>query len=561
MKKTLIRFLCAALSIIMAFAAFPAFAADEVQAGENLKLTVTTDTHVHSLQTVGDLVYDESSLTYTDGMLNKDVFFHATTQGQMNYESVAIFKSMLKEFAASDSNYLLIAGDLTDGLRQSHLDTAAMLKAAEEESGKKIFVTVGNHDCYAESDENHISIDEFKQIYADFGFGDALSTLEGTASYTADLSSDYRLLAIDSCIYGKDDGQFTDELKSWVKEQVSAAEADGKYLVAMMHHSLLPHFYVQPMVKKYKDFAKLLADSGVKYVFTGHIHANDISSAVTPAGNIVYDVQTGSLITSPNAYREVEFAGDEVTFTAKYITSIDCADLPNGFTDVQLQMIESDFAAYAEEFFEAGICRWLNRYVGSAGKLGKTLKLKEGSFAYNALDSLLRNVGRALTMPIYDDGSTPGIADTVEEIAALAGVTVPESDYLMPYQLAARIYGGFFCGKETERTANGELDLFFICLRAALAKAASDIFCPIKAVNALSVEKLSQFNYSNKGIVKTVHALLMTLTDGLSADLSEPEDLDLVLGGYNTTEAYSKTVPVTAANSVIKFITAFIKNF
>lgn len=505
-------------------------------AEKSISFTVTTDTHLQAKANSSVPEQNAESEVNTEGMIDKDIFYYAAQQGQMNYESTAIIKSMLRNFEESDDEILLIAGDLTDGKRNSHLEMAQLLKETEQRSGKRILITVGNHDCDEKSDDVYIDINEFKEIYHDFGFDEAADTLDGTASYTAELSDGYRLIAIDSCIYGKDDGEINSKTLDWIKAEAEKAKADGVIPVAMMHHSILPHYYVQPMIGGYSSTADKLADMGINFVLTGHIHANDISSAVSKKGNMIYDVQTGSLITAPNAYKRVTLTGTKADIKTDYVTEIDTNDLPGGYSDAQLARINEDFSKYSEDFFEAGVCRWLNRYIGSADKLGKTLKLEKGSWAFNVLDKLLRNIGNALNTPIYDDGSTPGTADSIEEIAANAGFEIPASRYAMPYQAAARIMSAFFFGDEEKQLAGGETELLFACLKAVLAQALTDIAVKDAAELLFSVTGINirdaivgakaKFYYSDLLAARLAEALILTLTDGLTSDLSAPSDLE-----------------------------------
>ena len=46
-----------------------------------------------------------------------------------------------------------------------------------------------------------------------------------------------------------------------------------------------------------------LADAGVSAVFTGHMHANDIASITTEAGNTLFDIETCATVTYPGDIR------------------------------------------------------------------------------------------------------------------------------------------------------------------------------------------------------------------------------------------------------------------
>ncbi len=557
MKKILSIVMCAC--VILSTLVFAGAIRDD-----GIKFTVASDTHLQALEGSVLPEMNEENAEYSEGMLNREEFYYAAQQGQMNYESTAIIKSMLADFAASDSDILLIAGDLTNGKRQSHLEMAQLLKNVEQ-SGKRVYVINGNHDCDEEKDDIYIDADEFKTIYADFGFNEALERDENSASYTADLSDKYRLIAIDSCIYGKDDGEITDAKLEWITAQAKKAESDGKQLVAMMHHSLLPHFYVQPMIKKYSKFADKFSELGINVVLTGHIHANDISSAVAKNGKTIYDIQTGSLITAPNAYREITLSASSADVKTKYVAKIDAADLPSGYSVQQLERISTDFTGYASDIFEAGVCRWLNRYIGSAGKVGKMLKLEKGSKGYALVDKIMKNIGNALNMPIYDDGSTPGKLDSIQEIARAGGSDIPQSDYIMPYQLAAKVMGSFYAGDEEKQLEAGELDILFLCIKSVLAQALTDLgfgdfnsLCEsllgVSAEKAMVSAKSRAF-YSDKLAIKLAHALIISLTDGLTSDLSEPADLNVTL---DLSIRAQNTVPLTFFEKLIYFFKLFI---
>ena len=569
MKRKLIKAVSLILCAVLVAAAIPAAAfADD----GTLRFTVSSDTHFYSNEDAGTLADAAKDGQFTDGMLNSETYYHATFQGQMNHESKAIAISMLNDFVKSDSDYLLIPGDLTCGKRNSHLEFAELLKEAEKKSGKKIFVINGNHDCETEDLDKYIDIDEFKKIYADFGFNDATASDPNSASYAVDLSKDYRLLAVDSCIYGEDDGKISTETLNWVAEQAKIAQSEGKNVIVMMHHSLLPHFTVQPMIDNYAEIAEKIADMGIKLVFTGHIHANDISMANSKNGNTVYDIQTGSLITAPNAYRTVEITAEQIKIDSKYVTEIDTQYLPDGYSETQLQMIKSDFPSYASGYFEAGMCRWLNRYIGSAGKLGKTLKQTPGSFGYNLIDKIMKNIGEALILPIYDDGKTPDTVDSIEEIAALAGVELPESDYERVYQIAAKFMGGFYHGDESETMKTVEFPLFYACFKAVLVRTITNLTFTTytaKIVNEIvgavfgvkPYDKMladgSKLINASEAVDTVLESVLYNVCDGLVEDLSEPADISITIDGYGTNNTAKKEVQLDTFKKII----LFLKNF
>ncbi|MBR5426760.1 MAG: metallophosphoesterase [Clostridia bacterium] len=529
-RKTIACLLAACIAAVCV--PFSAAAADAP-----MKLMVAADTHFQCAADLG-----EPNDLYTEYMLEPETFAYASTQGQMNYESEAILAEMLDQFASSDAEYLLIAGDLTCGKRASHLAFAEYLRRAEEKSGKQIFVIVGNHDCAAESTDDRISMEEFREIYAQFGYDEALARHGDSASYAVDLDENYRLLAVDSCIYGEDDGKIGTSVFRWIREQTDRAKQDGKTPLVMMHHSILPHYELQPMIDSWRFFAGWFADHGIRTVLTGHIHANDISSAVSDCGNTLYDIQTGALISSPNTYRILTMEQDAVAVESRYITKIDTSLLPAYLTDAQKAKLAEDFPGYAKEYFVEGVCKWLNRNVGSANRLVRWFKLKEGTKAYEAAEHLTARLGAAVGQNIYGtDGAS------IEAALAPYGIEVPRSEYTKPYEVAAKLMYGFFRGDEDAEGNEADTQLLLTCLEGAVLTAiqsgtdesslrALARAMEIKTDVAGAVSATKPAVWMRQLAEKTAQALIETLAGGFIDDYSAPEDLNVTLTYDETRE-------------------------
>ena len=516
MKRVFAVFVCACLLAGL----LPAYAADA------LEVWVASDTHYYSSADLGEM-----SDKYAEHMLQPDLFGYVSTQGQMQYESRAIVQSFLDDFVRSGADCLLIPGDLTGGRRQSHIEFAAMLRDAEARSGKPVYVVCGNHDCEKESSESRISMEEFRGIYREFGYDDALETHDASASYTAKLDEKTRLLAIDSCIYGEDEGKISADVFSFIRREVRKAKADGVTLVAMMHHSILPHYVLQPMLSGYKRVAAYLADNGVQIVLTGHIHANDVTAETTARGSTLYDVQTGSLITTPNAYRRIRIGNGRFDVTSGYVTKIDTSLLPDGFTAAQKARMRRDFPAYARDYLESGVCKFLNRNIGSAWRVGRLLKLKEGTAAFDAADKVMHKLGDAVGLDIYDSGD--GVS--IESVLSPFGVVVPQSSYQRPYQPAANIMYGFFRGDEADVGSKGDVTLVRVCLEGAVLYAMETALTrgeQDKLVAALC--KYSPRTARKNGLRiaagKIADALLGAIAGGFCDDYCAPDDVALTVG-------------------------------
>jgi len=97
----------------------------------------------------------------------------------------------------------------------------------------------------------------------------------------------------------------------------------------MTHHGIVEHFSVQEelfpqyVVDNWEQVSATLADAGMHIAFTGHFHSQDAAKTTTDEGNTIYDIETGSLVTYPSPYREVELTEDEMNVSTEYVTDID----------------------------------------------------------------------------------------------------------------------------------------------------------------------------------------------------------------------------------------------
>lgn len=538
-----------------------------------LTLTLAADLHYRSVERVGDM---RKLSTYDPD----NVFYDATIQGEMDNISEAIISRFLNVFVDSDKEILLIAGDLTDGCRIDHEKLAAIFEktvsaAAAQGKTKRIYVINGNHDIDGDNAEKLTSADDFKSCYYKSGYENALAVDPGSCSYTAELSGDWRLLAIDSCVYGEDEGEISDERFAWIEKQVEAAKNDGKYLVTMLHHSVVPHFSVQDIPGDFNDRANRLAALGIRHIFTGHMHGNDIAEAVTEDGSLIYDVLTGSLITSPCSYRNITFTPRAVTIETEYVTEIDAGRLPEGLTDEQRDMITNDFPAYAKGFFSAGMSKWLDRYIGSAAKLAKKLKIAEGTPAYEALDFVLGCVDDALNLPLYNTEATPGGYDSVQELCAAYGFVLPESDYKVPGDVVGAVMGAFYAGDENIKYTDKEVRIVYSVVSAGLVYAVTELISlgndsfTERFFNAIGLRtKVLGLTHTGKLIAGKqaanllIDIILSPIVEGISTDIYAPGDLNVELPGVNAEDVSPVSPsPLKLSEKALAYFKGFFRVF
>lgn len=310
------------VSAIILSSAASAFAVGEVNVS-TLKIAIMSDTHYLS----PDMIKDTSD--YTD---------HLNSDRKIFTESDAILDELIECAKKDNPDVVLITGDLTkDGELECHKSVNAKLEQLKSElPGVHIYVVPGNHDIrnsngvnFNTSDGKAVSatrteptdfVKNYTVTFQDDSIVERFTPPQGKeagyCSYVARPKQGYTFIAIDSARYSSDNtstgenehetsGQVSAELENWVTEKIIQAKKRGDTVIGIEHHGLVPHFTMEselmPMylVNDFERISERYADAGMDYIFTGHMHANDISKLTTPNGNTIYDIETGSALTYP----------------------------------------------------------------------------------------------------------------------------------------------------------------------------------------------------------------------------------------------------------------------
>ncbi len=464
MKKILCFVLTAVILLTSVSAA--AFAAEKET---DLSFAVASDLHYN---------VPEEELT-ASGEIDDEIYWYANRRAAMENESGWIIDEFLNQCAENDEvDFVLISGDIVDNGRaiaQEHIDVAAKFAAFEEKSGKQIYVTVGNHDAGYDSTTTP---EDFKRIYADFGYDQALTVVEDDCSYTANLGEKYRLISLDSCNHGKstEDGMTAEKL-SWVKEQAKLAKKDGRYPILMMHHNLLDHMPVQSIfsknfiVKFHLTTADLLANWGIKLVFTGHEHCSDVSTYTSSLGNKIYDFATTSLTMYPLQYRTFKVTEKEIKYEAQTVEKIDTDSLTaaiGGYSQEQIDLMNAGLNAYGKGFLKAGV-QW---------RLTRSLKMEqmgiaEDSIFYDLVNTAVGGLRKVLEQPLYGEGG-------IQQLAAEYNIEIPDSSYETGWDVALELVAAHYGGEEAFYFDSTEVTIFLrlvaLVLRDDLSTVADEVF-------------------------------------------------------------------------------------
>ena len=290
---------------------------EQTQAGVNYpdtRFAVISDIHLydHSLGTSGSAL---EQLMAADRKVLLD--------------GIDLLDCAIENIIASGVSFVLISGDLTkDGELINHELTASKLKTLID-AGINVYVIPGNHDVNNPDAVSffgdttmpvaNISAEDFAAIYGDFGYENALFRDDDSLSYIAETADGIWLLAIDSCRYRENTegehpltgGKISQRTADWMAVMLQTAMDHDKAVIALMHHGVVEQWtgkkklHPKYLIEGYEEFGHFLASYNVRLVFTGHYHAQDITLAQFN-DKFIYDIETGSLVTSPCPVRYVE---------------------------------------------------------------------------------------------------------------------------------------------------------------------------------------------------------------------------------------------------------------
>ena len=354
------RFFRKIVSVILTFVIVLSVIPMSSSAVDAIKRGLTADNDLN-FAVMSDMHYYPASLTgnYNEAFM-KSV---KTAVAREPYQSVGILESALAGIAEhakkNGMKYLILSGDLTsNGEYEAHKQLASRLERFEQETGIQVIAIDGNHDINkaqattyesgkAES-ARRTSPEEFLDLYKNLGYDIAYHRYVPTNGQANMLSysvraDGYRFIVMDTAKYssdvtdnGKDIGEtggcLTKEAMNWVIGEIEDAKANGETPVGISHHNFVPHFEGEYTILRgfviddYEELADKLADAGLHFSFTGHIHDSDIAQTVTDDGETLTEICTDSLTAFPNYFREVNATTDSNGRTTMHIESkdVDC---------------------------------------------------------------------------------------------------------------------------------------------------------------------------------------------------------------------------------------------
>ena len=354
-------------------------------------------------------------------------------------ESGDILEEMITIILRDRPELVLIPGDLTkDGERASHEHVVRQLNRLDAE-GIKVLVIPGNHDVdnphallydgdkteYAGS----VTMEEFAEIYAKYGYGDASARDENSLSYVSYPYDNLAVIGIDACMYEENkfidrgdeadvcvtDGRLKPETLEWVCEQARKANAEGRQVIAIMHHNLAEHFNGQALIAAPYVVAEdslvraEFLKAGIRSVFTGHFHIQDIAMDYNEEkSDSIFDISTGSTVTYPCPYRYVTLNEDNTVMEiySNILKDVDGYD---------------EFDSYARSKLHDGLEPMVRGLVTDYWDV-----LNE------TLDTVIAGLGSSLSGMVKDNLLMPSTPDSLCDIL-LSGLKEPAIDMYMTF--------------------------------------------------------------------------------------------------------------------------------
>lgn len=243
-------------------------------------------------------------------------------------ETGAIIDAAFEKIANSDTDAVMIAGDVTnDGETASHNELREKLYRLQQK--KPVYLVTATHDWCCDGNPrrftgaevlNNVETmppEKLSEFYFDFGLNKAIAKYKthlGVFSYVVQLSENVRLLALCDDQNGKGRAGYTEDHFQWIEQQIKLAAEDNCLMIGMQHHLLIPH--INPLltagccVGDREETASRLADAGLRYMFVGHSHIQRTDEFKSPSGNVITEVNIGSLCGYPAPIVEVTVRND-----------------------------------------------------------------------------------------------------------------------------------------------------------------------------------------------------------------------------------------------------------
>lgn len=272
------------------------------------------------------------------------------------YYQPEILSAFVSDLTNTDTDILILCGDITNSGRQKQHDLLLSLLREIEDKGIQVYVLPGNHDI------GEVTPELFSELYSDFGYATAFSRDDFSLSYSL-LIRNHMILMLDT--NGYSGNRLTAFLKEptlkWLEQQLSTAKKYGYPVLVVGHYPLITE-QVTPFEGK-EEAIRLLQEYGVQLYVCGHMHLRGVARYENLTELVVDQV-----VSYPCAYATVTIGENHAEYLPR---TIDFAQwsAQNNFDDPRLMHFEDFLTALTDQTMDLTIDALLgDQKISSAEK-------------------------------------------------------------------------------------------------------------------------------------------------------------------------------------------------
>lgn len=280
----------------------------------------------------------------------------------LEYQEIAL-AAFVRKAIHEKPTAVLITGDVTFNGAEISGERLAEIFQPLTENGIAFLVLPGNHDVFDgwarkfrgenEYYTQQISPSSWKSIFAT-SYQHALHQDPNSLAYSVNLNEQYRLILTDSNIYGNQEsqthpitsGKISSFQMKWIEKELIDAKKQRQQVLFFMHHNLYRHnkvIYQGYILDNALELQSLLQKYGVKIVFSGHMHAQNI---IGPFSNCeIAEVAGACFCMTKQEYGELQLDEEGMHY------QVHSFEMEPWLTESERQKMPANFHQYLQKLF------------------------------------------------------------------------------------------------------------------------------------------------------------------------------------------------------------------
>ncbi|WP_195922698.1 metallophosphoesterase family protein [Lactobacillus crispatus] len=281
----------------------------------------------------------------------------------LDYQEIAL-TAFVRKVIQEKPTAVIITGDVTFNGAKISAERLADIFQPIVKNDIAFLVLPGNHDIFDGWARKFKGAQEYympqigpaiwKEIFAS-SYQDALHEDPSSLAYSVNLNPQYRLILADSNIYDSQEsrshpitnGRISTLQLNWIERELIDAQKHQQQVLFFMHHNLYRHnkvIYQGYILDNAVELQALLQKYGVKIVFSGHMHAQNIIGPF--ANRPIAEVAGACFCMTTQEYGQVQLNETEMRYQAHsfemkpWLTKAEQRKLP-----------QQDFHQYLQQLF------------------------------------------------------------------------------------------------------------------------------------------------------------------------------------------------------------------